>query len=59
MIRTIILIIIGLIVLGYFGIHFEEIYNSPVVQENLKFAWELIVRLAQAAWNWIVSILPH
>lgn len=49
-IRLILLIVIGLIVLGYFGLNLKDILASPVVQENLSYAWEL----AKTLWtNWL------
>lgn len=38
-IKAIVLIVILLIILGYFGYNVEEIINSPIVQKNLDYAW--------------------
>lgn len=49
-IKLILLIIIGLVILGYFGLNIKDILASPVVEENLAYAWEL----ATTVWtNWL------
>lgn len=51
-IKLIILIVIGLIVLGYFGLNIKDILASPVVKENLAYAWEI----AKHVWNtWLAA----
>lgn len=51
-IKLIILIVIGLIILGYFGLNIKDILASPVVKENLAYAWEL----AKHIWNtWLAG----
>lgn len=44
-IRIILLIVIGLIVLGFFGINLKDVLASPVVKENLSYAWDLAKEL--------------
>ena len=44
-IRTIILIIIALIVLGYFGFDVESIIKSEKVQKNLNYVWDIVVKV--------------
>lgn len=46
-IRTVILIVIALIVLGYFGFDVKEIINGSTVQSNLKTAWDFVLMV----WN--------
>lgn len=49
-VRLIILIVIALILLGYFGVNLKDVLASPVVKENLSYAWEL----AKDLWtNWL------
>jgi hypothetical protein len=55
LIGTIVLIIVALIILGYFQISFESIIMSPVVQENLKFAWHVFVQGLVTIWGWITD----
>ena len=45
--RIIIVIIIALIVLGYFGFDLSEILNSPTVKSNLHTAWNIVLNI----WN--------
>jgi hypothetical protein len=47
LIKTIILIVIALIVLGYFGFNVGDIINSPTVQSNLNTAWGFVSNI----WN--------
>ncbi len=47
LIGTIIVIIIALIILGYFGFNIKDIFNSPTVQANLNAAWNFCVMI----WN--------
>lgn len=43
----IIIIVIALIVLGYFGFNIQNIINSPTVQKNLNYAWSLVTYIWQ------------
>lgn len=47
LIKTIIVIVIALIVLGYFGFNVADIINSPTVQANLNSAWGFV----SMVWN--------
>ncbi len=47
LIKTIILIVIALIVLGYFGFDVADIVNSPTVQANLTNTWNFVLKI----WN--------
>lgn len=47
LIKTIIIIVIALIILGYFGFNIGDIINSPTVQANLHIVWDIIVKI----WN--------
>jgi hypothetical protein len=42
-ISTIVLIIVAIIILGYFHISLKSIVTTPQVQENLKYAWDLFI----------------
>ena len=44
-IKLIIIIIIALIVLGYFGFNIQQIIQSPSVSGNLSYRWGLAVNL--------------
>ena len=64
-IKAIVLIVIGLIVLGYFGYNLKDIIASPTVHDNLVYVWNLIVKLwdnvlatpAMWIWNTITGLL--
>ncbi len=43
----ILLIVIALIVLGFFGYNIKDILNSPTVHDNLVYVWGLVTKL----WN--------
>ncbi|MDO8594941.1 MAG: hypothetical protein Q7R93_05555 [bacterium] len=55
----ILLIVIALIVLGFFGYNLRDIVNSPTVHENLVYVWDLLVKIWNAVivtpFNWIMS----
>jgi hypothetical protein len=44
-IKTIIIIVIALIVLGYFGFDVESIIKSERVQGNLNYVWGIIAKV--------------
>lgn len=57
-IQLIVLIVIILVALGYFGLNVREIIDSPVVSDNLSYAWGVTVHIWQtylagpAAYLW-------
>ncbi|MSR78579.1 MAG: hypothetical protein EXS59_00320 [Candidatus Taylorbacteria bacterium] len=61
-IKLIIVIVIALIVLGYFGFSISDILKSPSVSNNLNYAWGLAMTVWQKflmvpfkyVWNNIV-----
>ena len=66
LIKAIILIVIALIVLGYFGFNVTDIINGPTVQANLHSAWDFVVNVWQNylsvpfTWFWdkfVVGVL--
>jgi len=46
-IKLIIILVIMLIVLGYFGFNVEKIIKSPMVSGNLNYVWDLTLDF----WN--------
>jgi hypothetical protein len=46
-VQIIIIVVIVLIVLGYLGYNVAEIVNTPSVQSNLAWGWDI----ARTAWN--------
>lgn len=61
-IKLVIVIVIALIVLGYFGFNVSEILQSPSVSNNLNYVWGLAVTVwdrflvvpATYVWNKII-----
>lgn len=57
-IKTILIIVIALVVLGFFGYNLRDIISSPVVRDNLSYAGELAVKVwnnflaTPAIWIW-------
>ena len=47
LIKTVLIIVVALIVLGYFGFNITDIIKTPTVQANLNSAWGFVVNL----WN--------
>ena len=58
-IGMIVVIIIGLIVLGFFGYNLREIISSGTVHDNLSYAWNTFI-VAPLTWLWdkLQSLLP-
>ncbi len=54
MLRTIILIVVIVLVLSFFGISIQSVINSPTGQENFGFLWSLIKdgwEVVKEGWN--------
>ncbi|MES2994951.1 MAG: hypothetical protein V4681_02895 [Patescibacteria group bacterium] len=54
MLRTIILIVVIVLVLSFFGISIQSVINSPTGQENFGFLWDLIKdgwEVIKEGWN--------
>jgi len=47
LIKFIFIVIVIIVVLGYFGLNLREIMATPAVQDNLSYVWQAIVD----AWN--------
>ena len=47
LITTIIVIVIALIILGYFGFNIKSIISGPTVQSNLNNTWDFVMKI----WN--------
>ena len=58
LIKILLMIVITLVALGFFGYNLREITSSPAVRDNLVFVWELIVKiwhnfiLTPVFWLW-------
>ena len=49
LIKEILIIVIALIVLGYFGFNINNIISSGTVQTNLNWFWQIVMTI----WSWI------
>lgn len=47
LVKTIIVVVIALIILGYFGFNIRDIINGSTVQANLHAAWDFV----SMVWN--------
>jgi hypothetical protein len=55
-IKAIILIVIALVVLGFFGYNLKDIINSPTVKDNLFYVWNAAVLAVNWVWDLLVSV---
>ena len=53
LIKTVLLIVIALIVLGYYGFNLKDAIDSPSVKENLITFWNWIL----AGWSYLVELI--
>jgi hypothetical protein len=56
-ISTVILIVAALIILGYFHISMRAVATSPVVQDNLLFAWEIFSSMVMSLFVWLKQLV--
>lgn len=47
LIKMIILIVIAIVILSYYGVDLKKVFTSPQVQKNLGYVWNFITML----WN--------
>jgi len=65
LIKFALIVIVIIIVLGYFGLNLREIMATPTVQDNLSFAWQTIVTIwndwlkEPATWFWQHVWIPY
>jgi hypothetical protein len=56
-INAILLIILALVILGYFKVDIRTVFSSPYVKDNLAYGWQLVVsgfdQLRGAVTAWI------
>lgn len=57
MIDTIVLIVVALIILGFFNINLKDIFSEPLVIQNLKYAFELVIQGIRYAWEALRGII--
>lgn len=51
MVKLLILIVIAVLVLSFFGITIQSVVQSPAGQANFAYLWSLILM----GWNWLIS----
>jgi len=51
LIKTILIIVIALVVLGYFGLDIKKIIQSPQVQKNLHDVWAFFKDIFITLWH--------
>lgn len=51
MLRLILLLIVIILVLSFFGISLQSVITSPTAHANFTYAWQLVVN----GWNLIVQ----
>tara|TARA_B100000745_G_scaffold300595_1_gene255708 strand:+ start:14385 stop:14588 length:204 start_codon:yes stop_codon:yes gene_type:complete len=52
-IKLILLVIVALLVLSFFGISLQGIIESPAGQANIGFVWGYVL----IAWDWLINFL--
>ncbi len=65
LIRFVVLLLIAIVVLGFFGISLKSVFQKQSVQENLSFVWQTTQYVwntylavpAQYAWNIFYNLL--
>jgi len=46
-IKTIVIVLIGIVFLSYFGIDLEQATKSDLLRKNLSYSWEVV----KSTWN--------
>lgn len=53
MIRLIFYIVVGLIVLSFFGVSLQHLIENPVTQENFRYFTDLLAQ----GWNDLIALI--
>jgi hypothetical protein len=65
LIRTIILVVIFLLVISYFGLNLREVINDPLTQNNFSYVWGEVVHIwttylsKPIGWLWREVIVKY
>jgi len=54
MVKLIFYIVVGLLVLSYFGISLQHLTESPTTQSNFSYFWSLVTE----GWNELTAWIP-
>ncbi len=57
LIDSVVLIVVALIILGYFNINIKDIFSNTLVKENLNSAWNLLVVGIHQGWQYVVNLI--
>ncbi|CAN5771505.1 hypothetical protein BH11PAT2_BH11PAT2_10140 [soil metagenome] len=57
MVKLIIYIVVGLLVLSFFGISLQHLVQSPTTQSNFGFFWDLLQQGWQYIADWVTGAL--
>lgn len=52
-IKTVIIIVVAIIILSYYGVDLKNIFTSNQVQSNLEYVWSLVV----AGWEVLIEYI--
>ncbi len=52
-ISLVVMIVIGILVLSYFGFNLKNFLDRPIVKENLSYAWSLAIH----GWGIVKAII--
>ena len=55
LIRTLLIIVVGILLLSYFRVDIRNLIENKLTQENLNYLWGL----AKTVWLWISSHLTN
>ncbi len=53
LVKAIVIIVIALLIISYYGLNLRDIVNNPVTQSNFAYVWEQVIHL----WEWIKAII--
>lgn len=56
-IKLILIVVVALIVLGFFGFDVRNIIESEQVQQNLAYVWDLTKAAVHQIWIWILFVI--
>lgn len=56
-IKEILLIVIAIIILSYFGVSIKEVLDKEAVKNNFFYVWEGVVGFFKYVFNFIISLV--
>lgn len=55
LVKAILVMVVALVILGYFGYNLRDIVNSPSVRDNVAYVWELLTK----AWDFVRNLFDR